>query len=246
MNGDSQIELFLSVLVLVLSTALATGYVRLPGEIIASPILKIFLVVLALVSFSMLPMVGLSLFLLLAVIIFSRNVETTMYAAKNYQPVLRSASGPNLVVKDGAGNSQLPPLANNYSPTVETYPLTRNPEILNTNNTVYGERSITGQNIPIPSPFRSFRSDHRSFMDFNETDSRNPVLGKIMEGFQPANYGDEQGEPVEGQYPKEIARSSANPDTREYNFRPSFDTGSNDYERVDGPDLDQKLDSIKY
>ena len=246
MNGESQIELILSILVLGLSTALATGYVRLPSELLKSPLLKIFLVVFAMVAFTIYPMVGLSLFFLLAVLIFSSNVETTIHTSRNYQPIMRSLSGPNLEIKEYDNQPQLPPLPDNRSATLDTFPVTERPEVLHTGNTTYGERSIQAHNIDVPNPYSRFKSDPRSFLEFNETDSSNPVLGKIVEGFMPANYGDEQGAPVEGQYPKEIARSSSTPDLKEYNFRPAEDTGSNEFVPVVGPNLDEKTSSLKY
>jgi hypothetical protein len=81
---------------------------------------------------------------------------------------------------------------------------------------------------------------------FNETDRKNPVLGSIVEGFMPANYGKEVGAPVEGQYPIDERRSSSSPDTRDYNYHPSPTIGSNEFEKVTGPDLDEKVSNLNY
>jgi len=238
MNGESQIEVFLSVLVLAVSTAIATGIFNLPDDLIHSPMLKISLVVLAFFAFIIFPMVGLSLFFLLAVIFFSKNVDVALNTAKNYQDVR--------VFNEHYVTPELPPLPDRRSPTVETNPVTENPEILDTGDVSYGERSIPNQRIQVPNEFKTFQSDQRSFSEFNETDSNNPVLGKINEGFLPSNYNDDVGQTVEGQYPKDLARSSSNPDQRDYNFRPDQDMGSNEFVRLDGPEMDEKLAALKY
>ena len=240
MNGESQIELFLSVMVLAFTTALATGHIRLPSGLANSPILIMFLVIIALVSFSIFPITGLALFFLLAVLIFSRNVDTTL------SKVSFPSSYPTVEVREVNNAPTMPPLSDDHSATVQTHPVTERPEVLNTGDTVYGEKSIMTKRVPVASPYHSFRDDHRSFAEFNETDSQNPVLGKIEEGFVPANYGDEQGAPVEGLYPKELERASSDPESRDYTFRPAQDMGSNNFVPVQGPNIDVKMSALKY
>ena len=241
MNGESQIEVFLSIFVLGLATAFATDYVHLPYELVQSPIFVAIFLIVTLIAFPMFPMTAISLFFLLTIILFSRNLETTMSRAHTpkanvpYEQVHRLNNSPTM-----------PPRPNWYSATVETHPVTEQPSQLMTGSTVYGEKSIPEHTVPVAAPYFSFKSDHRSFQEFNETDARNPVLGKIIENFEPANINSEQGSPVEGQYPKERARASSNPESREYTFRPSEDIGSNEFSPMNGPDLDHKMKSFKY
>jgi hypothetical protein len=187
-------------------------------------------------------MAGLALFFLLAVLLFSRNVETTLsrgdFSSRN--------EGPQLEIYNPLNSPSLPPMSNSYSAIVNTHPVTERPEVLNTGNTTYGEKSIMSQRIPEANPYYTFTSDHRSFNEFNETDRKNPVLGKIVENFEPANINDEQGAPIEGQYPKEQPRALSRPESRDYTFRPMRDMGSNDFAPVDGVNIDEKMSALKY
>ena len=126
MNGESQIEVILSILVLGLSTALATGYIRLPRELSSSPAFIAVVVIIALVAFSVFPMTGLSMFFLLAVIVFSRNVDTTMQF-------------PHVDIREYANNVTLPAMPDFHSATVATHPVTERPEVLHTGNTGFRE-----------------------------------------------------------------------------------------------------------
>jgi hypothetical protein len=228
MNGESQHEVFLSILVLALATGVATSYIRLPSEVVSSPMIVIFLVIIALVSFSVFPMVGLSLFFLLAVLIFSRNVNMTV--TKAYTNTVFNPS--TAVFK-------------NENATVN-FPVVQRQDVLQNGNTTYGQRSIVNQRIAVPNSFSSFHSDPRSISQFNETDSRNPVLGRVLEGFEASNYADDVGSSVEGQYPTKAARASSNPDLVDYNYRPASDTGSNEFKPTNSGLVDEKMSSFKY
>jgi hypothetical protein len=279
MKAESQIEIVVSVLVIGLSTALASGYLQLSDEILSSPLLAIIIVIVAFMAFAEFPMVGLSLFFLLAILLFSRNVKTTISSSQrpprnlDYIPLAPqqlssppvpppipapvprtfvpiqtpSRESPKLVVSETLHTDvTLPPLPKRARATVETHPLTERPEVLHTGDTTYGQVSIQNTHIPIAHPYSTVHSQPRDMTQFNETDRKNPVLGSIVEGFLPANIGKEVGAPVEGQYPIHERRSSSSPDTRDYNYHPSPTIGSNDFEKVSGPDLDEKLNNLNY
>ena len=318
MNGESTIEIVLSASVLALATAFATNSVQLPHTLVRSPIFVSIFVIVTLLCFSVFPMTGVALFFLLAIVLFSRNVETTrsraLLSPKPNQSTVQthprhlrqqpevlptgettygetsipqsvisapnpsstftdkprsmdqfqetSASNPLLgkIPSSYKGMSALPredihtyakkptlaPLSGPTSAYVNTHPVTERPEILKTGNTVYGEQSIRRQQIPVANGYYRFHEDHRSFQDFNETDPRNPVLGKIVESFVPANYQESTGAPIEGMYPRDAPRASSNPEPREYTFRPSDDIGSNIFVPINGPNIDHKKNSFQY
>ena len=147
MNGESQIEVFLSIFVLGLATAFATDYVHLPYELVQSPIFVAIFLIVTLIAFPMFPMTAISLFFLLTIILFSRNLETTMSRAHTpkanvpYEQVHRLNNSPTM-----------PPRPNWYSATVETHPVTEQPSQLMTGSTVYGEKSIPEHTVPVAAP----------------------------------------------------------------------------------------------
>lgn len=109
----------------------------------------------------------------------------------------------------------------------------------------YGEDSIMTQPHVDAYPYESQASQPRDYSQFKETDASNPALGPVTENFEPAPYGDEQGAPVDGQYPKERPRASEMSEERDYTYRPEADTGNNEFQRY-GPDLDEKVSAIAY
>ena len=111
--------------------------------------------------------------------------------------------------------------------------------------TTYGKNSIRAQPHVDAVPNASMRSGPRQYEQFDETDTANPMIGPVMEAFEPAPYGDEQGAPVDGQFPTDEDRTSADPVTESYIYRPDEDTGSNEFKRY-GPDLDEKAPSFAY
>ena len=187
----STTEIVATGLILILTTAVATGMFQLPHEL-TNPIVSVVLVIAALGAFAVYPAVGLALFLLTAVLFFKRNVASTFFA-----------------------------------------------------KTTYGTDSIRKQYVEDAKPYMGMRSGPRSYDEFAETDVSNPMIGPLTEGFVPAPYGDEQGAPVDGQYPKEMPRDSVSPDSQEYIYRPDAETGSNDFVRF-GPDLDEKKSAFAY
>lgn len=67
--------------ILALTTLVATNYLKFPHAVLASSVSYIVLVIAAIGAFQVAPVVGLSLFLLTAVLFFKRNVDiTTRYA----------------------------------------------------------------------------------------------------------------------------------------------------------------------
>lgn len=110
----------------------------------------------------------------------------------------------------------------------------------------YGEKSIPNQSNAHARAYTSDKSGPRDYSEFNETNAQNPMLGQ--EGFEPAPYGDEEGAPVDGQYPIQDERAMANSaEERDYSYRPASDTGSNDYAPPAGPGIeDEKLKAVAY
>jgi len=195
-------EAVLTAVVLLATTAVATDYIETPHIRLDSPVIAVLLVIVALVAFSIYPAVGLSIFLLIAVLYFKRNVDRTL-SAGGLRPAART----------------------------------------------YGEDSIMEQPHVNARPYASQSSGPRQYDEFQETNPFNPMIGPvrsaIKEPFEPAPYGDEQGAPVDGQFPKEQDRTSASPESQEYLYRPEPTTGSNEFQRY-GPDLDEKMDAFKY
>ena len=76
-------ELAATLLIIALVTAIATDNLALPADIAQSPITVVLLVISALASFHIFPIVSLALFLLVAVLFFKRNVNMTLHSAKN-------------------------------------------------------------------------------------------------------------------------------------------------------------------
>jgi hypothetical protein len=112
---------------------------------------------------------------------------------------------------------------------------------LSTMAAVYGEKSIVENNVAdAPHGAESASSGPRQYDQFQETDSANPMIGPIVEGFEPAPYGDEAGAPVDGQFPLQDARvESGSVEGIELAYKPAPDMGSNEFERI-GPNIDEK------
>ena len=188
--GDA--DLAIASVLLLLATAIATGYIQPPRKLTASPIAAVLFVIVGLVAFTKHPAAGIALFFLTAVLFFKRNLGTTMRAVSTY-----------------------------------------------------GDEAI--MNAPAQkaaAAHTSMSSGPRSYDQFQETDADNAMIGPMVEGFQPAPYGDEQGAPVDGQFPARD-RSSESPDGQEYAYRPDADTGSNAFVRV-GPNIDEKNKEFAY
>jgi hypothetical protein len=202
--SKATIEALLTGVVLLATTAIATDYISAPPHLFQSPVSSVLLVILALVAFSVYPAVGLSLFLLIAVLFFKRNVTRTMTSAS--QAIKPAARG-------------------------------------------YGETTIMDQPRVSTRPYETDASGPRNYDEFQETNPQNPIYNTvktdIKEPFEPAPYGDEQGSPVDGQFPKEDDRTTGVPEQEEYIYRPDPATGTNDFQRY-GPDLDEKIDALKY
>jgi hypothetical protein len=110
----------------------------------------------------------------------------------------------------------------------------------------YGDVAIMNAEVARKAAAHSsMSSGPREYEQFQETDAANPMIGPLMEGFEPAPYGDEQGSPIDGQFPKEAERASASADSQEYVYRPDADTGSNEFVRI-GPDMDEKKTAFAY
>lgn len=90
--GQANGEMLLTVLVLAFTAAIASDNLRFPFIHVAGHTATIVLVIASLGAFSIYPAVGLSLFLLTAVLYFKRNVQVTVGSAK-------SAYGINTIVE---------------------------------------------------------------------------------------------------------------------------------------------------
>lgn len=203
------------------TTAIATDWIVLPYWIAASPYTAGILVLVSFLAFSVFPALGMTLFVLTAVILFKRNVQSAMFHAQA-SPTQQTVSNTNT------------PVAEERAPASYT-----------TSQSMYGEESIATQASKDAYPYSTQSSQPRSYDQFQETDKSNPALGPLQEGFEPAPYGDEQGAPIDGFYPIGEQRASENPDLRTYAYRPDADTGSNAFQR-DGPNLDEKAEGLRY
>jgi len=187
----NKVELVVAALILALTTAIATGYINLPFAALSSVVPIVILVIASIGAFSVAPAVGISLFLLTAVLLFKRNVDKTLSSA----------------------------------------------------NSTYGAISIPAQAlVGAAVPHTTVHSGPRQYDQFQETDGNNPLH---IETFEPAPYGDEQGSPVDGQYPKEEARATTSAESVDYTYRPDADTGDNTFTRI-GPNIDEKATLLKY
>lgn len=81
--GNAYGEMGLTVLVLAFTAAIASDTLRFPFLMAAGHTATILLVIASLGAFSMYPAVGLSLFLLTAVLYFKRNVQVTLGSANS-------------------------------------------------------------------------------------------------------------------------------------------------------------------
>ena len=269
---EAQMEMVLSIIVLALCAVIASDYIKVSTDAMKSTPLIVCIVILALITCSIFPMVGFSLFLLLAVLLFKRNVQTAVQAR---QPVYKPRKQVSFMDETPSGvqhtnalpasepvevrsenEAYVPHSLPNVAPilnirgsanaTVETHPVTEDPEILETHNTEYGANTIMHQTQHKEFPFSNYKSQPRKFNEFNETDSENPVLGKIVEPFVPANYGDEQGAPIEGPYPIQQERSYESPEERQLPYYPSQEMGTNIFAPSSDQSIDEKLSAITY
>jgi len=78
------VEIVLAGVVLLLTSAIASGYINLPYAPLSSPVAVGVCVVASLGAFMVSPVVGLSLFLLTAVLFFKRNVDRTLNQSTTY------------------------------------------------------------------------------------------------------------------------------------------------------------------
>jgi len=274
-SSVSYAEIGLTVVVLALTTAIATKMFVLSSKITSSPITAVVLVVVALALFSVYPAVGISLLLLTAVLMFNRNVRTAMKAIgkplrnDNFQNVaatlttvsddmfqgqMNGPTYPDRTVANAApANESLTNIMYTNRPPI---PMPSGPPIPPpASRGKYGADSIMTENVgdAVGASERGFMSAPRPLDEFNEMNPSNPMLGrvKVEEGFEsllpkePAPFGAEEGTVPYGSFPRDAQRASSTGEVRGYTYRPEMDTGSNEFKRF-GPDLDEKTDSFKY
>lgn len=88
----SKEECVSSVLVVAAATAIATDYVALPPRLATHPVTMVLLVLLAVGAFIKYPVMGISLFLLTAIVLFKRNTMTARaYATYGIDSIRRQA-----------------------------------------------------------------------------------------------------------------------------------------------------------
>lgn len=87
--------------ILALTTLIATNYLKFPHAVLASSVSYIILVIAAIGAFQVAPVVGLSLFLLTAVLFFKRNVDlaaAAQYAEKTIMEAPHKKAEPHATV----------------------------------------------------------------------------------------------------------------------------------------------------
>lgn len=249
------------VAVLVLTTCIATGVVKVPVWATKSYITAIVLVILSLGAFSKDPMLGVSFFLLTAVILFNRNVNMTAAKIQNFTAHIDAdtnepffdlpmeapkASVVNSIMANNAGNAVLAPTTdsdNSQKNTLNTFldqhRAASDGSAVNRSLGVYGEETIMKEGPMTAREYSTFVSSPRGYNQFNETSG-------LVEGFtsNQASFS-VVSTPTEGQYPIEETRALATAEARDYTYRPDSDTGSNSFQRS-GPDLDEKKDAFQY
>ena len=82
-TDDNTIDVGLSIVVLVFATLIAGGHVETPPKLLQSTQFAVILIIGSLLIFALYPMVGFALFFLIAVLLFKRNILTTIDLAKN-------------------------------------------------------------------------------------------------------------------------------------------------------------------
>ena len=251
---DTHVMLFI-VVVLVLTTCVATGVINVPLKIVDSPYTTVIMVILSLGGFSKDPMLGVSIFLLTAVLLFYRNVRKTATKIQHSLPSAEPFFDSQLEARK---ESVLDAISNNTSndvlapsPFVESTPsatlntfldqhrAASDGSAVNRSLGVYGEETIPKEAHKPAGDYSTFASSPRGMNQFNETNG-------VVEGFtsESASFS-ELGSPIDGQYPILESRASSTPDSRDYTYRPDADTGSNTFERI-GPDLDEKKAAFQY
>jgi hypothetical protein len=70
-----------SVLVVAFGTAVATDYISLPPKLVSNPITTVLIVLLAVGAFIKYPVLGIAIFLTIAIMLFKRNTATARAAA---------------------------------------------------------------------------------------------------------------------------------------------------------------------
>ena len=109
-------ELLVAAAILALTTAVATDALALPYAMTSSPYATVVLVIAALGAFSASPSVGLSLFLLTAVLFFKRNVHATMSSVYGESSIRTQPHAPAAPYEFQASNPR------NYEEFAETAP----------------------------------------------------------------------------------------------------------------------------
>ncbi len=112
----------------------------------------------------------------------------------------------------------------------------------------YGDMNIYAERNDV-MPYGSMMSGPRQYSQFRETTSSS-WMPTLSEGFRSgdstasyASFGSDQY--AAGQFPIDTQRVYSNPYVEEYKFRPSLDTGDNEFKRY-GPNMDSKLDALAY
>ncbi len=125
----------------------------------------------------------------------------------------------------------------------------QNQAYVNPRRNEYGDMNIHAEKHDI-MPYGSMASGPRDYSQFRETASSSSWMPSLSEGFASgdstvsyASFGSEQY--ATGQYPIDTQRAYSNPYVEEVVFRPSIDSGNNEFVRY-GPNMDTKLDALAY
>lgn len=92
-----RVEIFIATTILALTSAIATGYIDM-SFLHMNPVMIVLLVIIALAVFSVIPVVGFALFLLIAVLAFKHNVDFTLRRVMQVNNVYGSQSIPEQTI----------------------------------------------------------------------------------------------------------------------------------------------------
>jgi hypothetical protein len=195
-------EMLLAVVMAALAAGVATSYIQVPTELTSSSVAVAFMLIVVLGMFSYSPVVGIAGMILLAVLIFNRNVARF----STYTQAVRAE---------------------------------------NPRRGEYADMHIAKERVDM-MPYASTASGPRDYAQFRETTPGGWM--PLSEGFTTeqtaySSFGSEQY--ANGQYPLENQRQWSNPYMEEVKFRPSLDTGNNEFQRY-GPDMDEKRVPLAY
>lgn len=98
--NKANLELVFTGIVLVATTAVATNSVQLPYAVLSSPYTAVVLVLLSLAAVAFSPALGIVMFVYTAVVLFKRNVDTTVRLRNRVSEPYSDAETPSFTTSD--------------------------------------------------------------------------------------------------------------------------------------------------